>query len=96
MRLAPPPGRGGDRLPAILGGRAPAAATLLIVALAVLAGPALAGAGGPGVGAAEQVLARIPPLRLPVDGPLLRGFELPAGAFGAGTAEWTSERLRER
>jgi murein DD-endopeptidase MepM/ murein hydrolase activator NlpD len=41
-------------------------------------------AGGGGAGFTVAPGGRVPPLRLPVPGPVVRGFELPAGPFGAG------------
>jgi murein DD-endopeptidase MepM/ murein hydrolase activator NlpD len=53
-------------------------------------GPPEPGSPGPGppeprlaVGASRG-LERVPPLRMPLAGPIVRGFEVPAGAYGPG------------
>jgi murein DD-endopeptidase MepM/ murein hydrolase activator NlpD len=66
-----------------------AAPTALALAVTADAPSAVAGAPrpqGPGAGPSAEPLpaGRVPPLRPPVAGPLVRGFEAPAGRFGPG------------
>jgi murein DD-endopeptidase MepM/ murein hydrolase activator NlpD len=60
----------------------PASATALPPPAPAAAGPAPRWAGGPLPAAAAR--RRVPALRPPVAGPLVRGFEAPAGGYGPG------------
>jgi murein DD-endopeptidase MepM/ murein hydrolase activator NlpD len=62
------------------------AIALALVPVRPAPGAAPPGVGPPGVGPPAPVAAgrRVPPLRLPVRGVLVRGFEAPAGPYGPG------------
>jgi murein DD-endopeptidase MepM/ murein hydrolase activator NlpD len=61
-----------------------AAVAALTIALALAPVPPPPAAAAPGEAAGVTAAPRVPPLRLPVRGPVVRGFEEPAGPFGPG------------
>jgi murein DD-endopeptidase MepM/ murein hydrolase activator NlpD len=63
---------------------APPAALALGAADGLPAADGTKAADGPRAEPGRGTHARVPPLRLPVQGPLVRGYEAPAGPYGAG------------